>query len=265
MMLLRFSSAMILRSATALLSFAALTVVASAQTNSFQLLNKSGRVIGKASYTTSKTKDGGLSIKAKFEYRTGVADATVSTDPNKMGNDGANITDNQLSAEYKVDANGNYLSGFMQNGATQTTTSFSPTKSRDGIDISAIQGGVNLGSRNLAMPKPDFLVAPDYDPSAMQVLLTTILTHPHEDHLYLIAVPGVGRGASQPMYIKTADPVDATGKLDGKDVKLKAYQVGWNKGRGFLYADEAGNLMQANIGSINVMYVRNKFVLDAAK
>lgn len=256
----------ILRSAAVLTFSAALAATASAQANSFQLINRNGRAIGKASYTISKTKDGGQNVKARFEYRVGVADvATESTDPNKPGNDGSNVTDNQMSAEYKVDPKGNYLSGFMQNSASQAITSFSPTKPRDGIDISTMQGGVNLGSRNLAMPKPDFLVAPDYDPSAMQVLLTVVLTHPHDDHLYLVAVPAVGRGTNQPMYIKVADPTDATGKLDGKDIKLKAYPIGWNKAKGFLYADEAGNLMQANIGTININYVRSKFVLDAAK
>lgn len=265
MMLPEVSSVTILRSAAVVAFSAALAVTACAQANSFQLVNKSGRAVGKASYSISKSKDGGQNVKAKFEYRTGVADTTVVTDPGKMTNDGSNITDNQITAEYKVDANGNYLSGFLQNGATQAITSFTPTKPRDGIDISTMQGGVSSTPRNLAMPKKDFLVAPDYDPSAMQVLLTTILNRPHDDHTYLVAVPAVGRGLNQPMYIKAGDPVDATGKLDGKDIKLKKLPIGWVKGQGALYYDEAGNLMQAYIATINITYIRNKFVLDEAR
>ena len=114
------------------------------------------------------------------------------------------------------------------------------------------------------MPKPDFMVAPDYDPSAMQVLLTAALAHPHSDHLYLLVVPrSAAKGSTTPLYITIADPTDATGTLDGKPITLKHYALGWNKAKGDLYADADGTLMQADVGPLNVSYIRAKFKLDA--
>jgi hypothetical protein len=253
-----------LRFAAFVATFAISVSSAFAQANSFQLINKAGRVIGKASYSINKTKDG-YKVSAKYEYRTGIANAVVDADPGKPGMNGANVTDSQFSSEYKVDANGNYISGYAQNSANQMITSFSPSKTRDVIVIGQVQGGTGLGSKTLPMPKPDFLVAPDYDPSAIQILLTGALAHPHADHLYLVAVPASGYPAgNNALYINVADPTDATGSLDGKPVALKHYALGWNKTTGDLYADASGTIMQADIGTINIKYVRAKFKLDDA-
>jgi len=253
-----------LRFAALALSLTTFAAAACAQANSFQLINKGGKAVGKASYTIDKTKDG-YKVKSKFEYRSGAVVLSDNPDPYGASSDGANITDAQVTSEYKVDANGNFISGFTQNSANQTLTSFSPSKPRDTVVIAQMQGGVNLGSKSLGMPKPDFLVAPDYDPSAMQVLLTGALAHPHSDHIYLLAVPASNpRNANNALYLTIADPTDATGTLDGKPVALKHYALGWNKAKGDLYADANGTLMEANIGTIGVRYVRTKFALDEA-
>lgn len=243
------------------LSLTAFATTAFAQANSFQLI-KGGRTVGKASYTIDKTKDGGYKVKAKFEYRTGLAATDLTTDPSRPGSTPAAITDAQMSSEYKVDANGNYLSGFTQDSADQMITSFSPSKTRDVVVVGQAQGGTSLGSRSLSMPKPDFLVAPDYDPSAMQVVLTAALAHPHPDHLYLLVVPGIGKQGTQALYINIADPTDATGTLNGKPVALKQYPVGWNQTRGVLYTDADGTLMQVEVGPTGASYVRNGFKPD---
>ena len=60
------------------------------------------------------------------------------------------------------------------------------------------------------------------------------------------------------------DPTDVTSTLDGKPVALKRYALGWNKAKGALYADADGTLMQADIGTINISYIRAKFKLDTA-
>jgi hypothetical protein len=250
-----------LRFAVLVLSLATFATTAGAQANSFQLMRGS-KTIGKASYTIDKTKDG-YKVKAKFEYRTGTAVPSDNPDLNGPPSDASNITDAQFTSEYKIDANGNYISGFTQNSANQTITSFSPSKPRDVVVIGQVQGGVNLGSKSLSMPKSDFIVAPDFDPSAIQVLLTSTLAHPHADHLYLLAVPASGpRSVNNALYLTIADATDATGTLDGKPVALKHYALGWNKARGDLYADANGTLMQVNIGTINARYVRTKFALD---
>jgi hypothetical protein len=246
----------------ALLAAAALPSTALAQANAFSIVNPAGRIIGKSTYTIAKTKDG-YAVKSRFEYRTGV---TVDVPKDPSGRDltygGAIATDAQISAEYKVDPTGNFLSGFLQNGATQTITSLTPTKPRDTVIIGGMQGGVNLGSRSLTVPKPDFLLAADYDPSAMQVLLTAAIEHPHPDHIYLLVIPGVGRSPNNILYITVADPTDATGTLDAKPLPLKHYALAWNKAKGDLYADDKGTLMLARIGTLRVDYVRNKFKLD---
>ena len=253
-----------LRSAAIALSISAAAVAASAQANSFRLVNKSGRTIGKASYSIDKTKDG-YKVKARFEYRMGIAADTDTSDLSAAPSTSSSVTDNQFSSEYKVDANGDYLSGFTLNGSTQTLSYFTPSKTRDSIVIGQTQGGVGLGSKDLPMPLPSFLVAPDYDPSAMQVLLTGALAHPHSDHLYLLAVPSSGgRSLNNALYVTIADPTDATGTLDGKPFTLKRYALGWNKAKGALYADADGTLMQADIGTINISYIRAKFKLDTA-
>jgi hypothetical protein len=252
-----------LRSAALALSFAVFAASVSAQANNFQLINsKGGRVVGKATYNIDKTKDG-YKVKSKFEYRIGLAAPSDNPDPDKPSYDGSSITDAQVTSEYKVDATGNYISGFTQNSANQTLTSFSPSKTRDVVIIGQTQGGTSLGSKSLPIPKPDFIVAPDYDPSAMQMLLTAALTHPHSDHLYLLAVPpSSAKGFNNALYITIADPTDATGTLDGKPIALKHYALGWNKAKGDLFADAGGSLMQANVGTIGVNYVRAKFALD---
>jgi hypothetical protein len=251
-----------LRSTVFALSLTAFAATVFAQANNFQLI-KGGRTVGKASYTIDKTKDGGYKVKAKFEYRTGLTATDATADPSRPGATPAAITDAQMSSEYKVDANGNYLSGFTQDSADQMITSLSPSKTRDVVVVGQTQGGTGLGSRSLPMPKPDFMVAPDYDPSAMQVVLTAALAHPHSDHLYLLAVPGIGNKGTQAMYINIADPTDATGTLNGKPVALKQYPVGWNQSKGAIYADADGTLMQVDDGPLGASYIRNGFKLDA--
>jgi hypothetical protein len=250
-------------SAVAALSLAIFAATGLAQANNFQLVNSSGKTVGKASYTIDKTKDG-YKVKARYEYKTGGSASPVSSpDPNNPSISSVPVTEAQMSSEAKIDANGNYLSGFVQDSAIQMITSFSPSKTRDSVVIGQTQGGTGLGSKTVPMPKPDFLVAPDYDPGAIQALLTGALAHPHSDHLYLLLVPGVGSKPTQALYITIADPTDATGSLDGKPVALKQYTLGWNQSRGVLYADADGKLMQVNVGTTGASYIRNAFKLDA--
>ncbi|HEY5331029.1 MAG TPA: hypothetical protein VIJ79_14170 [Acidobacteriaceae bacterium] len=244
------------------LSLTAFAATAFAQANNFQLI-KGGRTVGKASYTIDKTKDGGYKVKARFEYRTGLTAVDITPDPSRPGATPGTITDAQMSSEYKVNANGDFLSGFTQNSADQMITSLAPSKTRDVVVIGQMQGGTNLGSRSLPVPKPDFMVAPDYDPSAIQMVLTASLAHPHSDHLYLLVVPGIGNKGTQAMYINLADPADATGTLNGKPVALKEYPVGWNQTKGVIYTDADGTLMQIDVGPIGASYVRNGFKVDA--
>ena len=73
---------------------------------------------------------------------------------------------------------------------TLVNTSYNINKSRDQLFISQNQ----LGASGLSTPiaiKPNFVLLPDYDPSALQSLLLERVAHPAEKDLYLVLVPAL--------------------------------------------------------------------------
>jgi hypothetical protein len=261
----------LVRGAAASLAFLAVTAsaFAAADANVFNLVNRAGRTIGKASYTITKTKDG-YKVVTKFQYRAGISNAPVGDgpDPSHPGVGAGVITDNQFNAEYKISEVGDFISGFTQNSADQVMTSFTPNKGRTQVTVGQIQGGVNLGTRDVDVPKPQFLVAPDYDPSEIQVLLTTAAAHPHDDKTYLFLVPAPGSGArsvNTALYVILQPAPDSpAGMLEGKPVTLKHYFLNYHTGKADIYTDDAGTLMEADMGPLGANYVRAKFVLTPA-
>jgi hypothetical protein len=243
----------------AALALAALTLTTAAfaaETNTFTLV-KGTKAVGRASYTIDANKDS-FHVKGRFEYR------LVST-AQSDGTGGGLVTDAQFTTDYKVDLNGNYLSGYTQNGTNQTITSYQPDKGRTLVTIASTQGGISSGGKPLPVPGPHFLIAPDYDPSAIQVLLTTSMAHPHADSKYTFIVPGTGTGprsSTTIVYIAINPAPEATGTLDGKPITLKHFSVVYAKGKADLYTDADGKLLQADMGTTGVSYVRNKFVLS---
>lgn len=249
---------------TALAAFA--TSAFAADANSFTLVNTAGKTLGRASYSIDKVKDG-VRVRCKFQYRIAPSQLTgQDADPNGRTS-GALITDAQYSGEYKISATGDFLSGFTQNSANQMLTSFQPSKKGDILTIGQMQGGVSGGSRDLPLPAAHFLLAPNYDPSALQVLLTTALTQPHADSTYLLVVPAGpnvhGGGGDNALYV-TLQPERATsagGTLAGKPVSLKHYLMNYHDGHADLYADADGALMEADLGPLGVSYIRSGFIL----
>jgi len=251
---------MTLRSAALSLTLTCTAATAlAADANSF-ILTRGGKPVGKASYTLDKTKDGGFHGKSRFEYRMAAAISLNTT--TGADNPGNQITEGQYSFDYKVDAAGDFLSGYTQNTTTQTITSFQPDKARTTVTIGESQGGSSQ-SKSLAVPLPDYLVTPDYDPSAIQVFLSTALAHPHPDGKYTLVIPGSGRSLTSFIYVALKPAADASGTLDGKTVTLKHYQLQFYKGMGDLYTDPDGNLMQADIPTLSASYIRVKFSLAA--
>jgi hypothetical protein len=244
-------------------SFAA--SASAADQNNFTLLSRAGKPIGKASYTIEKAKDGTYKIKSRFSYKLGSSASFMpSEDPSKPAPTAGMITEAEFTADYKAAEDGNFLTGFTQNSVTQMLTSFSPDKVRKTITIDQHQGGVGIGSRTLEAPKPDFALAPDYDPSAIQLLLTTSIAHPHADFIYLLLIPASGTGPkalNNFLYVTLKETGAGAGTLDGKPVTLKHFAVGYHSGKADLYTDEAGTLMQADMGTLAASYVRAKFVL----
>jgi hypothetical protein len=242
---------------------------AAADANNFILVStKTGKPIGKASFSIDKTK-GGIRVRSKFEHRvsssqlpnqqsetTAVGGSQVTVD--------SHVEEGQMTAEYKVDENGNYISGYLLDSATSTMTNYDPDKARDAITVSPVSNGSIRDTHDIPLPKPNFLVAPDFDPAPIQVLLTAAINHPHPDSTYLLVVPPdvLTTPGGEPIYVTIQPATDVrTGTLDGKPVNLKHYVMNYHVGRADLFVDDQGSLMEAQIGPLAVDYVRAKFVL----
>jgi len=252
-----------LRSAAVFFSVVCLVPAALAAdtANNFVLL-RDGKPVGKAYYSIEKKN--GYHGKAHFNYRLPAA-VSLNNSASADSSRGNMMTEGEFTYDYKVDDNGNFLSGYLQNGVTQTITSFQMDKPRTTVTIGENQAGISA-SKSLTMPGADYGLLPDYDPSSVQMFLTTALAHPHADGKYTMIVPGTpghGTGYIYMAFKPTAD--DASGTLDGKPIALKHYTVQYLKGHADLYTDADGNLMEADMetGTLTANYVRVKFLLPA--
>ena len=232
--------------------------------NNFVLL-RNGKPVGKAYYSIDKNKGGGYHGKAHFNYKL-AAEVSLNNSTSADSSRGNVITEGEFLYDYKTDDSGNFLTGYFQNGVTQTITSFQMDKPRTTVTIGENQAGVSA-SKSLAMPGPDYGLLPDYDPSSVQMFLTTALAHPHADGKYTLIVPGLsGRGGTGYIYVAFKPAAaDANGSLDGKPIALKHYTLQYLKGSADLYTDADGNLMEADMatGTLTANYVRVKFALPA--
>jgi len=243
----------------------AISAFAAAPANSFNLVSTSGKNIGNASYTITKDKNG-WHIVGKFQYHLGSStQANTNTGDTHMGSS-VMYNEGQFNEDFKVSDDGNFLSGYTQNSTNQMMTSFQSSKNSSEVVINQIQGGAGQ-AHNVTMPKPNFLIVPDFDPATLQIFLTTALAHPHDDKTYLFLVPAGSnpRGKEAPLYvILQLAPDTPSGTLDGKSVNLMHYIVAYHTGKADVYTDDTGTLMQADMGPLNVSYIRAKFSLAAA-
>ena len=256
---------MSLRTALVSLGLVALAAAsfAAAPANSFNLVSTAGKNIGNAAYTITKDKNG-YHIVGKFQYRFGSSVQANSAGDTHMGSNVA-FNEGQFIEDFKVSEDGNFLSGYTQNSTNQMMTSFQPNKAGTEVVINQIQGGVGQ-AHNLAMPKPNFLVVPDFDPATLQLFLTTALAHPHEDKTYLFLIPAGSnpRGKESPAYvILQLAPDTPAGTLDGKSINLMHYVLSYHTGKADVYTDTTGTLMQADMDPLNASYIRAKFALAA--
>jgi hypothetical protein len=252
---------------SALLASLSVTVFAAAPANSFLLVATAGKTVGNASYTITKDKNG-YHIVGKFQYHLGSSiQADSSTGDTRMSNNVA-YNEGQFTEDFKVTEDGNFISGYTQNSSNQMLTSFQPNKAGTMVTINQIQGGVGLGAHDLPLPKPNFLVVPDFDPGSLQLFLTTALAHPHDDKTYLFVVPAGSnpRGRENALYVTLQlAPDTPEGTLDGKPVHVMHYVMGYHTGQADLYTDDAGTLMQASMGPLSVNCIRARFTLAAPK
>ena len=257
---------MTFRSAAATLALAAFASVAfAAKDNNPFVIVKDGKNVGNAAFTITKGKDG-FHLVGKFQYH--ISGGAVSNEDIGTKTVNTILNEGQVTEDLKFADDGNFVSGYTQNSTNQIMTSFQPDKAHKIVTINQIQGGVGLGSRDIPLPKPAFLVVPDYDPATMQMLLSTAINHPHDDKLYLLFVPAGSNpkagNATAYVGIQLA-PDTVSGALDGKPVTLKHYLLNYHSSKADLYADDAGNLMEADMGALGVSYVRVNFSMAAAK
>jgi hypothetical protein len=244
------------------LTLAAIPAIAQ---NNF-IITVSGKPVGKCSYTIEKIKDG-QHIKSKINYHLSPsANPTQDTEVSTRGRSAAPTiaSDFQLVEDYKLDANNSYAGGFITNMATLVNTSYTPSKTRDKLIITQNQNG----NQSLANPidiKPNFVLLPDYDPSAIQSLLLQTATHPAEKDLYLAVIPG-GRQQADPVpALWLINQPEAHGALEGKPVTLHHYILRLYKSQFDVFADDTNTLMLATSTALSAIYTREGFILTSTK
>jgi hypothetical protein len=113
--------------------------------------------------------------------------------------------------------------------------------------------------------KPNFVLLPDYDPSALQSLLLETVVHPAEKDLYLVLVPGQRPGEDPVPALWLTNQPDAHGTLDGKPLTLHHFILRLYKSQYDLVADETNTLMMASSTSLSAIYTRDSFILTSIK
>ena len=260
-----------LRTAFAFLALASLSLPALAaknKDNTFTLVDAtSGKNVGKASYSIQQSKKG-YKIDGRFQYNiTSTSTPAAGTQTKGKGNSNASSNEQgQYDISYKVDSNGNFLSGSIQDQLAQKTYSWQPNKQRTTIEVSTIQAG-SLGSPTTApLPKPDFFMVTDGDPSAIQVLMTASQAHPSPNSVYLLLVPEDAINPKNKYILVSIQPdADRTGTLDGKSIALKSFILRFHTGpTAEVYLDGNGNLMEADLAKLQLNYIRKGFTLTPA-
>ena len=139
---------------------------------------------------------------------------------------------------------------------TLVNTSYNINRSRDQLFISQNQVGASGLSTPIAI-KPNFVLLPDYDPSALQSLLLETVAHPAEKDLYLVLVPGKNPGEDAVPALWLTNQPDPHGTLDGKPVTLHHFILRLYKSQYDLVADETNTLMMASSTNLSAIYTRD--------
>jgi len=262
-----------LRSVVLSLAFICLAVPSfAAAKNTFTLLDKKGKHIGSASFSIDKSKNG-FKVHSDYEFtgETGNGQNDMPGLPGVANSRGGSASSAEFhySFEYSIDPTGSFQSGYNQNYASKTMTSFQPNKARTAMSIPVTQGSTQMGTRDITLAKPNFIMAANYDPSGIQVLINASLASPWPNNVYFVIIPATPD--QDPNSSNYADNVllqpaaDTTGTLDGKSVALKHYVLKFHNGNADVYTDADGNLMEAIMNPLQTTYVRSKFVLTPTK
>ncbi|HEY0308002.1 MAG TPA: hypothetical protein VGB94_07565 [Acidobacteriaceae bacterium] len=243
-----------------LLSLAAallLTSTGAAQAQNTFTIQSNGAPTGKCVYSFDKTKDG-YKIVSRYQART-VSQFKEADAADPITRNGSSI---QQTHSYKLDTNYGYTGGNVVDSTSQITNGYSPNKPHTELLLTTLQAGIQGPSKDLPL-MAGYIVAPNYDASALQALLSQATSHPTADGLYFLIVPQDPKSGPKSGQIKWTALADTTGTLAGKTLTVHHYGFSYGKPLYNIYADETNTLMQVDLSSPNVSYVRSGFVLAA--
>jgi hypothetical protein len=259
---------MTLRFAALSVALASSTLIASASpANKFKLIYTSnGKSIGQATYTLDPAKNG-FKLHSTFDVTMdngGVNDMQTNASMGNSRGGSSSTTDVTYSSEYKLNPDCSFDSGYSQSSTTQTMITLTSSKSRDSVTVKQSRMGADYGSQTVTVTSPEYFILPNYDPGAIQALITGALAHPHADKHYLLLVPAnadLGQNDNSAGVTALESAGEAKGTINGSAVALKHYILTLRAGKAEIYTDEAGNLMEAIVEPLRATYVRDKFAL----
>lgn len=141
---------------------------------------------------------------------------------------------------------------------TKQSFTVSPNKNRSSLEFQASAGGQT--AQNELPLQPHTAVLANFDPSGLQVLLNMQAAAPAAAGKYQCFIPS-GRGTMLACTLAAAEK--AGGTLAGKPLELRHWSLSLAGNIMDLYADSAGNLMDAEVKSQKLDYRRNGFALSA--
>jgi len=211
----------------------ATSVAAAAQTGSFTV-NQHGKAVGKATFRFSGTPQG--------------YDSTTLIRVAMQGLDYAASKTEQLSSANQLE--------HVQLSATVNSAAVTVTAAHDSAQflINIAASGHSSTTRLAAHPASIFL--PDFDPGALETLLTLAVTHNNRD---LWAIIPKQAGSIEPVQLATYS--DEQGTLDGKPVTVHHLIATIAGATTDLFSGPENQLLQAELPQEGFALVREGFVL----
>jgi hypothetical protein len=167
-----------------------------------------------------------------------------------------------MTEEFRIGSDGLVLSGTVTRPNDKFTAFYNPDKQHTKIDILPTKNGEPQPAVTWNLPRPDLLIGLMEDSATWQMLMDTVMAHPHADNAYPIL--NVGENNFTPDRVEVGHlsaPEAGKGTLDGKPIELRHFVLTLPKGAVDLYVDADGRLMQAEVASYGYKHVRTGFAL----
>jgi len=167
-----------------------------------------------------------------------------------------------MTEEYRIGSDGLVLTGTVTRPNDQFTAIYNPDKQHTKIDVLPSKKGEPQPAVVWNLPRPDLLIGLMEDSATWQMLMDTVMAHPHADNAYPILNVGENNFTPDRIVVGHLSAPDAgKGVLDGKPVELRHYVLTLPKGPVDIYVDADGRLMQAEVGGYGYKHVRTGFTL----